>query len=420
MNKNPYVYHGALDPVKNAAVCVKREKLLKEVTDGIKDGKYYSILGPRQIGKTTFLRQIREKLKSKEYPESHFIYIDFEDAPTTEKAFYQWFIGEFTKRFPQSRFTAEPGQETEFSAASYFSHFIENFQKEDNRKIVLLFDEVDGIPFLESFLRKWRKVHTERGEMGKENLRKFCIVVTGAMELVEMTVGRTSPFNIAGKIYMEDYSKDESRWLIESSIKPLGIKYDEKAIDYLIEQTSGHPQILQHACHLLVQTALESKVSIKNAHIDEAIEKLFLENDSLALLKESIKRDERLRDLLSGLLDGKKLKFLSYFEYSFLGAGVIKKDGNVCIIRNPIFLRYLTENNTLFFHDVEKATLKSGSHANNNKNKIKRSVIAAFGSISTILGFIAVMIESSTGIILAIGMAIITLVILATSGKNKI
>ena len=64
MKKNPYKFRGPLDLDKDKLVLVTRSYDLDRVCNGIKNGEYWAILGPRQIGHTTFLRQIIKKIEN--------------------------------------------------------------------------------------------------------------------------------------------------------------------------------------------------------------------------------------------------------------------------------------------------------------------------------------------------------------------
>ena len=88
MPVNPYIYNGPLDPAKDKLVLVSRAKDLTDIKEGIKKGDYWAILGIKQIGKTTFLRQIETGTKA-----AYHIHVNFQVSPKkNEKNFYQWLV----------------------------------------------------------------------------------------------------------------------------------------------------------------------------------------------------------------------------------------------------------------------------------------------------------------------------------------
>jgi predicted AAA+ superfamily ATPase len=88
---NPFKYLGPLDPEKDEMVCAKRENDAELVVNGILRGDYWAIIGPRQIGKTTFLRLLEKKLKD-DSNNPYILYFDFQVPPSTDKTLYQTMV----------------------------------------------------------------------------------------------------------------------------------------------------------------------------------------------------------------------------------------------------------------------------------------------------------------------------------------
>ena len=86
MLENPYRFTGPLNPVDHEAVCAPRNNEIAKVVSGIKNGDYWSIIGPGQIGKTTLLKQLMHILTG-----YHHIYIDMESTPDSSE-FYEMLI----------------------------------------------------------------------------------------------------------------------------------------------------------------------------------------------------------------------------------------------------------------------------------------------------------------------------------------
>ena len=199
MNQNPYRYEFPLDPEKDKLVCIPRAEEVHRVIGGIRTGDYWSILGPQKIGKTTFLHQIK-----KEFPHAYYIYLNLESASTVKAVnFYQQLIHALVDQIPCKRIKANSSQWKKYSPELGFFEFLKAFKpKQDSKKIVLLFDDIDDLPFLKTFLRLWRKVFHERRE--NEPLNKYVVIVCGSQDLVAGTIGPTSPFNIAEFIILKD------------------------------------------------------------------------------------------------------------------------------------------------------------------------------------------------------------------------
>ncbi len=338
MPKNPYKFKGPLEPEKDQLVCVPREKNVNDVIEGILNGDYWAILGPRQIGKTTFLRLIQQK-----FPHAYYIYVDFELAPKKKETdFYHWLMKMFLEKIPGEKITIE-SREWKRNPEPVFLNFLKHFKPEDDtRRIVLLFDEIDDLPFLNSFLHLWRGVFHER--YNHQELNRYNVISTGATDLIASSIGPSSPFNIAHLLYLGDFSREEGESLIDQPLKELKILIEPKAKEELLSFLSGHPQMLQHAGHILVKKSFAANSSrIIMEDVVLTINELMVANSSLDTLKQDIKQNKKLVDLLKRILQGEKEKFHPYKEFSLKGAGAIVDKDTFCSIRNKVYERCLKD-----------------------------------------------------------------------------
>ena len=355
MQENPYKYSSPLHPIDDKLVCVPRKNELEKVIGGILKGEYWTILGSRQIGKTTFLRQIEQELSI-----YHCVYIDLEVTPKNDEKFYEWIIDTITERISVNHLPEIKDKWKSYGPELNFYYFFRTFSPKENKRIVLFIDEIERAPSIRSFLHIWRKIFHERDAYPE--LEKYSIIITGGVDLVSLTIGPTSPFNIASKLYLTDFSREESIHLIDQPTKNLGIYFNKEAIDELVKLTSGHPQILQHFCHLLVDRALSLKREICRADILETIEVLFIENSNLKALNTEVKTNRVLEELIKKLLKGEQIEYYPYHELSTTGIGPIMSDNKLCAIRNnlykELFLKSIdfNEDNQNFDDDTEYTT----------------------------------------------------------------
>jgi len=335
MVDNPYRYKGPLDPDRDKWVCVPRTGNVERVVTGITKGDYWAIIGPRQVGKTTFLR-----LLQKEYPYAHYIYLNFEINAPTNEPFYKSLCQEFRKQVP-SHYRQSNDENWEANSPEInFLNFLENFTpSDDQKKIILLFDEIEKIGFVGNFLHLWRKVYHER--YYKPALNKYLVVLAGSVGLISLTQGANSPFNIAEIYEIKDFTEEETLTLIEEPLKHLHIEIEPEAKLKIVSETSGHPQLLQHLCHILVENAQGKDRVIRKEYIDEAIHALFTSNSVLDTLKQDIRLNHLLEDLLSDIADGKKRDYFPNKEFSNSGAGAIVDGHTYCAVRNGIYKKFI-------------------------------------------------------------------------------
>ncbi len=335
MTKNPYKYKGALDPFKDQLVCIPRLKDLNRVIAGTESGEYWNILGSRQVGKSTFLRQIQNHLHN-EYP----IYLSFEVSPETKENFYQWLTDNICERIPAMKKRIKINEKLD--PKNRFLDFLEKFQPLKDKKIILLFDEIEGTPSLKDFLDIWRTVHESRYD--KKSLERYAIITAGSTDLIALSVGRTSPYDVAENLYLKDFSDKESEILITRPFEKLGIIIEPKAIQELFSQSGGHPQMLQHACFKLVNTALSQGRSISEKDVAEALYSLTKENTTISLLKTDLEKEPKLQKLTKSILKGVANTFSPNWRFSIAGAGCIVEDENQCCrIRNQVFKRVIED-----------------------------------------------------------------------------
>jgi tRNA A-37 threonylcarbamoyl transferase component Bud32/predicted AAA+ superfamily ATPase len=335
ITKNPYKYKGALDPVKDQLVCIPRTSDLNRVIDGIESGEYWNILGSRQVGKSTFLRQIQNYLRN-EYP----IYLSFEVSPETKENFYQWLMDKIRERIPAKEKEIKINEK--LGPKNRFLDFLEKFQPHEDKKIILLLDEIEGTPFLKDFLDIWRMVHESRYDI--KSLERYAIITSGSTDLIGLTTGRTSPYDVAENLYLKDFSNKESEILIKRPFEKVGIIIEPKAKTELISQTGGHPQILQHACSKLVNIAYNQSGLITEKDVIHVLYLLTKENTTISLLKANMERESKLQKLTKSILKGVANSFSTNWRFSIAGAGCIEEDENQCCrIRNQVFKKVIDD-----------------------------------------------------------------------------
>jgi energy-coupling factor transporter ATP-binding protein EcfA2 len=334
MNSNPYRYRDSLNPVKDNLVCIPREEEISSLINGLKRGDYWAILGPEQIGKTTLLRLLQHI-----HPNAHYIYFNFKVSPADEVVFYQSLMDRFLTEIPYDSKKLTPRKWKDNPKLMFFD-FLMTFKPRDyDKKIILMFDEIDNLPFIEPFLRLWRKIFHDRYQ--KEELNKYAVIITGSVDLIAQTKGKTSPFNIAEILYIKDFSEKESRQLIEAPLKHLNFSIEEKAVDKLVAQISGHPQMLQHACSLLVGKATPNPgKALTVQDVDNTLQVLLTANTNLEALKKDL-GNPLLKRLLEDILNGKKKKYYLYKELAIAGSGAIVERDDHCAIRNAVYEKFL-------------------------------------------------------------------------------
>lgn len=334
---NPYEFTGPLDPDAHHITSSKRTREIQKVIRGIRRGDYWSILGPRQIGKTTFLFQLSKELSAGPFI---CIYIDLEIGATDQEMFYEIMINEIIEKVPPEIVPPDREQWKKLGPKYYFYNFLKNLKAPENTTVVFLLDEIARVDSIKSFLELWRKVFHERRYYPE--LKKYSVVIAGAEDIVALTMGRSSPFNISKKIFLSNLEQDECQHLVQHPMEQLNARFTPGARDELMTKVSGHPQLLQHLCYLLVEKFSGESPLIDTADVEEAVETLFKNNDNLETLEHQVNRDPELLALVTRMLQGERVKYLGKHKYSTAGSGpVIEDENGYCRFRSVLYREYL-------------------------------------------------------------------------------
>ncbi len=331
---NPFKYTAPLSPVRDRLICDVREDDVTEILSNIFSGEYLAILGPRKVGKTTLLNLLQDR-----QPEVYYIYVSIDAfGKITEVGFYKYLMKKLLATVPMKEYVQIPDDDWKTMGPSFaFLDFLrQSLPKEPAKKIVFLLDEVDKLPYCQSFLSLWRQVYHERYEC--DHLRTYSVVVTGTMDLISLTSDSpNSPFNIAETLYVKDFSTDVSRRLLLDTFNQLGVSIKENALEWLLKWLEGHPQLLQHAGSILTD-GMGKHTVLDKAAVDSAIQKLMEENFCLERLRGDVVSNEPLANLLrSMLIDGRKRRIFRFRKLVLYGAGaIIEKDG-FCSVRNELY-----------------------------------------------------------------------------------
>jgi hypothetical protein len=343
LRENPYKYNGPLDPVKDRAVCIPRSEDAGRVIEGLNLGDYWVVMGPAQIGKTTFIRQVES-----ENTNAYNLYLDLNASPGEMGAFLKWLMERMINEIPQnfiSSFRTKkfgPQSKNPVSEADFF-YFLKVFKPSFRiikKRVVLLFDNIENTIIMDEFLSIWRLVYTMK--KATKELDRYSIIVTGSLKLREKKIGFQLPFNFANPLYLKDFSDEQSRQLIDEPFKQSGISIDEEAKAKLIDSLKGHPRMLQQSCHFLVRRAFAKKKRLTGNDVDDALAQLLEENPVLKTLVQDIKTWKPLYHMVQRLLKGDRIEYSSFRELSYSGAGVfIEGPGSFCVIRSRLFEEYL-------------------------------------------------------------------------------
>jgi hypothetical protein len=383
----PFKYTGPLDPEHDSLVSIARHEELKEVVKGVSNQTYYAIVGPRQIGKTTFLFQLLREI-SQNLRGFQGIYLTLEDlVHVKHEDFYKNFARKIISSLSNC-YEIQPASLRERYKTVTTNLDLKDFLLElakaklrspepdilddadcidfeprapkeyKGSKFILLVDEIDAIPhdIMIEFVKTVRSIFIER--LSVAAFKGYTMILCGSADLASLTYGKTSPFNISKVIYIRDFSFEEIRGWLNESFQYLGIKFSDAFAHKLFEQTEGHPYLTQLLCFRIMKRLLKEGRSEATLADFQEIDQIINDGDvNLLTTLERIKKDELLREMTLKILNGDSVRYSRTHDiiYHLELAGAIRRKDEYCRIRNPIFEKFLRQYFNFTDHNTASA-----------------------------------------------------------------
>lgn len=341
---------GPVDPARNYVV--PRTTEIAALKTRIEEGHYIVIFAPRQTGKTTFFRWTLDALVRED--EQWFpIQLDFQTLKNVDvETFYNELrrrihneiTGEFHRREQAMPSQCQQFLETVLLTAHIHLQpfFLELVEHLDNRKVVIIIDEFDGIPraALSDFLYTLREIY----HSGAPNRCPYSVVIVGVKSIAQLNYDRSiSPFNIQDDFSLPNFTLTQVQALFGEYTNEVGQQIDPDVIEELVHQTAGQPFLVNRLGQILTEElAPPMEQSINRDQFAIAHRQILRErNTHIMHLTTNIRADRRFEALLLRIalkeqpvafnLDNELISELSTY-----GVLVPDADWN-CRIQNPIY-----------------------------------------------------------------------------------
>lgn len=242
---------------------LQRELLLNTGVDLVERKRYFTILAPRQTGKSTYFRLLKEALIKQGYLVVH-INVEGYDHISQEQLLLHL-----------SRLMAESWQ------LELISRDFETFQDEiwniKDRKCVLIVDEIEGLnpDIFNQFLHTIRNLYHSR----EEHCLKSVIFV-GVSNILGIIQDNASPFNIADNLDVPYFTEAEVFELFGQHEAETGQKFAQEVKAKIYEITAGQPGLVNGFAYQLVERNKDKQVltlddyyHVESWYIYEAIDK---------------------------------------------------------------------------------------------------------------------------------------------------
>ncbi|MFZ4661508.1 MAG: AAA-like domain-containing protein [Caldilineaceae bacterium] len=336
--------HGPVDVAQHYVVT--RQLLIDKLSAQIDQGKYFTIFAPRQMGKTTLLRNLDEMLAANP------LYLPI---PLSFERFESWSVTAFLDEVgeliayhinqalqksghPQTQAIDLLLKEQPPRSYQAFERFFRSLYRiAPDLKVVLIIDEFDATPqeAISPLLQTWRTMYLERRP--PHSLHN--VILIGIQNIARLNFGRSSPFNIAYQQRLDDFTLAELQAMIEQYSTETGQPFAPDVLTLLHEQTGGHPFLVNRTAAIVTEeVATDRTQPITVADLRVALNQLARETNYN--FETVIRHAEKYRDDVLNILFGGTYIFNlnDGLVNELYTQGVIRQDehGN-CRIANPLY-----------------------------------------------------------------------------------
>ena len=331
---------------------VPRTEEIADFITRVKDGRYIVLFAPRQTGKTTFFRMAFDALTTED-PTYFPIQLDFQVMRNgSPPIFYErltqlirWQIEyELQKRGRKptedlTQFLNDTQLSNHFSMLEFFKQLANLL---DNRNVVLLIDEFDGIPqdVVSDFLYTLRQIY-----LSDVLQCPHSVGIVGVKSISQLNYDRSvSPFNIQDEFRLPNFTFQQVQELLSQYTDEVGQDFAPEVIVSIHKQTAGQPVLVNRFAQILTEEMdIPKSETITPSHFSEAHTQLLRgQNTNIQHLTTNIRRDRRFESMLMKIMareEGVDFNLDDDIISELATYGVIQEapDG-MCEIVNPIYL----------------------------------------------------------------------------------
>lgn len=316
---------------------------------------YVALLAPRQMGKTTLLYHVYRDLRRARDPVA-FLDLSAYRVDSVSQSYAHAAIKILEEL---SNTLAAPGKLRALASAVEGAIRFREFLLEVARqcrgpRIVILLDEVGAFIANMGFFETLRSISSSGVHDSEQAFKKYLFVLSGAVDLHELTTGPNSPLaNVCQPVYLDDFSPLGTEYLVSNlgEVAPL----EPTLTEYVHSQALGHPYLTQRICSLIESDQMartRGRRGITIQDVDRALDRMYEGDENLRYVTLQLERYAQAGDLLRQMLmEGLTMPFsiIDPRVARLFVIGAIRRETVVetvdgvdrershCAIRNPIY-----------------------------------------------------------------------------------
>ena len=273
MNSDKQTLHffqdgGGLDPASPTYIERRADLELKHY---LSEGLFCYVLTTRQMGKTSLMNRVAKQLEAEEKILTAIVDMSLLTGVDSTNV-RRWYFGiaEGILDSLEIEFKLKDWWEQgELSEQQLFVRFLRDvLLVKTDKKIVIFFDEIDAtipLKFGGDFFVALRSCYNARPRQPQFQRIAFVLLgVASPGDLIDDK--RRTPFNIAKRIDLTDFTKEEAKALLPGLGDDKTVA--QETLDAVLSWTGGHPYLTQHFCDSLVRAR-----EVTPARLEQIVEK---------------------------------------------------------------------------------------------------------------------------------------------------
>lgn len=234
-----------------------RQQITARIIDAIKRCENHGIFGLRKTGKTSLLFKIDRIIR-----EQHLGFVFFYDckSPSYRKMHWNQLLGEICDNIAARLGIWIKKDYGEESIIRSFRYVMKEASLR-NKKIILMFDEIEYISFLAPLDHHWKNEFIDFWQTiwsVQSRHRNLVFIISGvnprSIETDTINLIQNPLFGIVQSEYLCGLSQEDTRVMLKTLGKRMGLKFTHDAVDFLYKQYGGHPMLTRLAASKINQT----------------------------------------------------------------------------------------------------------------------------------------------------------------------
>lgn len=243
-------------PLSDDTYFFGRQQIIARYIDSVKRGENRGVFGLRKTGKTSLLFKIMRVISEQQLGE---VFIYDCKSPEVRKLRANELLYTIYSDICEKIGIPAASETNEVSVIRNLNALIKSIQ---DKKIVLIFDEIEYISFIAPLDEHWKSDFVDFWQTIwsiQSKFRNVSFIIAGVnasvseMDSVEINERKIQNplFGIVQSEYLTGLSKEECTTMVKTLGKRTGLKFDHTAIEYIYQQYGGHPLLTRLSCSKL-------------------------------------------------------------------------------------------------------------------------------------------------------------------------